>query len=60
MNSLVFRIVTTSKSPYSVLLGLSRDTYYLYLFIMTIYLELPKSNKVYVNIVDLASHSNTF
>jgi len=38
MNSLVFRIVTTFRSPHSVLLGLSGGVCYLYLFTMTIYL----------------------
>ena len=37
---LVFIIVAILRSFYSVLLGLSRDEYYLYLFVMLIYLRL--------------------
>ena len=38
---------------------LSGGVYYLYLFIMTIYLRLPRSNEVCVNTVDFASHPNS-
>ena len=38
---LVFRIVAISRSLYSILLGLYRDTCCMYLFLIIIHLELP-------------------
>ena len=40
--SLLFRIITTFQSFYSILLRLLEDTYYLYLFLMAIHLGLSK------------------
>ena len=47
------------RSPYFVLLEFSEDKCYLYLFIILIYLRLPRDRKSLLNPVNLASHSNT-